>query len=354
VFALVIIGVTVLWRRTADSGDFIGHAEVVQVSVNCSDAGMLTNLLVTEFQEVAAGDPVAEVNTTDPRTAHTRLAVMRSKMHLLELEIEPILTRQRAALEYERLAVECARIRADLAIAKVNLENARTNFNRHEELRKKDILSGELYDLARNAKEALETEVEQKSNIVVATDKALERLNWMADSFTPSGENDPIRQAIQVEEERVRLFHEKMKPIQLSAPIDGVVTFIHRRAGEEILPGEAIVTITSQRAQRIVGYLPQGFSLSPKPGMLVKISTRGMKRKTALAKIQAISPHYQSLTNALVPPLMVRPSLVPPVGRTVSVSLPAELGLLPGEPVDLTIVDRMGAKILPSETDSRP
>jgi len=338
VFAAAVFGVTVLWERVGESNHFVGHAEITQVSVNCSDAGLLTNLLVAEFQEVRAGDLVAEVTTTDPRTAHTRLSVMRSKMHLLELEIEPILNRQRFALEHERLNVDCARIKAELATAQVNLERAKNDFQRAEKLHKDGLYSDELFDWYKDIKEALEAEVDQKSNTVSTTEKSLERLNYLADAFTSGGENDPIRQALEVEEERVRLFQEKMKPIQLVSPIDGVVTFLHRRAGEEILPGEPILTITSQQAQRIVGYVPQGFSIPPKVGTPVKITTRGYKRKTATARITAVAPHYHSLTNALVTPLMVRPTLVPPMGRTISISLPAELELLPGEPVDLKIL----------------
>jgi hypothetical protein len=43
VFAGVIIAVALLWKRAADSTGFVGHAEVIQVSINSPDAGMLTS-----------------------------------------------------------------------------------------------------------------------------------------------------------------------------------------------------------------------------------------------------------------------------------------------------------------------
>ena len=354
VFAGVIIAVALLWKRAADSTGFVGHAEVIQVSINSPDAGMLTNLFVSEFQELKAGDAVAEIITTDPRLAPARLAVMRHKMHLLELETEPVLNRQRAMLDYERMTVDCARIRAELAMAKVNLESAKSELERNEKLHKEGLLSAESYDRYKDQKQRLEAEVKEKSDIVATTEKAISRLNYRTNASVSGEENDRIQQALQVQEERVRLFGEKMKPIQLQAPIDGVVTFVHRRAGEEILPGEPIVTITSQKAQRIVGYLPQGFNQVPKAGMTVKVMTRNTKRRTALAKVLAVAPHYQSLTNSLVPPLLVRPTVVPQLGRMISISLPSELGLLPGEPVDLKLmVEQPTSGTLPGSPQTR-
>lgn len=75
----------------------------------------------------------------------------------------------------------------------------------------------ELYDWYKDQRDALEIEVEQKSNIVTQTGKGLERLNGLADAFVIGSENDPIRQILQVEE-RVRLFREKRRPTQIASP----------------------------------------------------------------------------------------------------------------------------------------
>lgn len=53
-----------------------------------------------------------------------------------------------------------------------------------------------------------------------------------------------------------------------------MVTFIHRGAGEEMLPGEPVVTVTSQQAQRAIGHLPQGFGPAPPLAATVKVKTR--------------------------------------------------------------------------------
>ena len=51
-----------------------------------------------------------------------------------------------------------------------------------------------------------------------------------------------------------------------------------------------------------------------------------------------VSPYIESMTNSLVQPLAVRPNLVVPLGRLISISLPPGLELTPGEPVDVTLL----------------
>lgn len=138
----------------------------------------------------------------------------------------------------------------------------------------------------------------------------------------------------------MRLFQAKLKPMELQAPIDGVVTVLHKLPGEQVLPGEAVATITSRKAERIVGYLPQAFPINPSVGMRVEVSTRtplALRRTKSVATIIGVSPHLESITNAIVRPNS--PNMqVPLLGRMVSVSLPPDLKLLPGQPLDLTLL----------------
>jgi hypothetical protein len=143
-----------------------------------------------------------------------------------------------------------------------------------------------------------------------------------------------------VEEEKMKVFQAKMKPVELQAPIDGIVTIVHKRHGEQVLPGEAIATVTSRKAERIVGYLPQAFPINPKVGMKVEVATRSplaLHRTKGWATITGVSPHLENITNVVVRPYT--PDLnIPVLGRVVSVSLPPDLNLLPGQPLDITLL----------------
>ena len=87
-------------------------------------------------------------------------------------------------------------------------------------------------------------------------------------------------------------------------------------------------------------YLPQAFPINPKIGMKVEVATRSpfsLRRTKSTATITGVSPHLESITNAIVRPGGLQ-SAVPILGRVVSVSLPHDLKLLPGQPLDITLL----------------
>ena len=343
VLLLVFLAIALIWRRMARPTTFVGIVEMVQTIVTTPDAGVLTNISINPLQEVVAGDVVAEVVTTDPRTVSSRLSVLRGRMQLMEMELDPVLNRQRNALDYERLMVDCAKIRDDLATAKAMLEGARSKFKLETELREQGIASRETYEDALAQKNALEASVAEKEKIVALTEKSLERLSYMADSFVPGGENDPLKAALGVEEDKMKLFQAKLRPLELQAPIDGIATLVHKRPGEQVLPGDPIITITARKAERILGYLPQAFPINPTVGMKVEVATRSplsFWRVRSVATITGVSPHLETITNMLVRPITPGLSMdqqLPVLGRVVSISLPADLKLLPGQPLDITL-----------------
>jgi multidrug resistance efflux pump len=340
VFLGLCVGVGFFWGRVQHPAVFIGQVEALHTMVSSRDDGFITNMWVTLLQEVKAGDLMVELITTDPRTVNNRLEVMRDQMRLTQLEMDPILNRQRGALAYEQLGVDCARVKAELEIARVNFEQAESQRRRDEKIFKEGLLSSELYEVSVARAKAFAVEVAEKAKLVERTEKALERLQFMADAFVPGGENDPLRAALAVEEEKIRLFEGKALPLRLVAPTNGVVTMLHHRPGEQVLAGQPIATITCQQSERILGFLPQNYPIEPQVGMDVEVRTRTTGRVRGCAMVTGISPYLEPLTNSLVAPLAVRPVLMPPMGRVLSISLPRGLHLLPGEPVDLSFTRR--------------
>ena len=78
VFLVTCVLISLTWRQMQRPGSFPGQVEVVETLVSSGDAGFITNLWVHPLQEIKAGDLVAEVITTDPRTVNNRL---EAKMH---------------------------------------------------------------------------------------------------------------------------------------------------------------------------------------------------------------------------------------------------------------------------------
>src|SRR5688572_25486158 len=158
VLVVVMVAIALVWRRIARPTSFVGIVETVFTTVTTPDAGVLTNISINPLQDVVAGDVVAEVVTTDPRTVSSRLSVLRGRMQLMEMELDPVLNRQRNALDYERLVMDCAQIKVELATAKVALERARNAFERNERLFKENLLSADLYDESLKTKQTVEVE----------------------------------------------------------------------------------------------------------------------------------------------------------------------------------------------------
>ncbi len=125
--------------------------------------------------------------------------------------------------------------------------------------------------------------------------------------------------------------------VPLIAPITGVVSTIHNQLGEHVLAGQAVMTITLQDCNRILGFVPSSFPQMPEVGMSVQVRTRSSKHSKGYGKITAIGPQWQPLTNNPLHSLTGN-SPAQRVGRPVTISLPPDLRLTPGEPVDLTLM----------------
>src|SRR5262245_25083067 len=78
-FALVTGTIVFLWNRTLTPGTFTGEVEAVQENVSSSKPGQLVDLTVGQFQPVKAGETLARVITTDPKTIEASLAVIRAE-----------------------------------------------------------------------------------------------------------------------------------------------------------------------------------------------------------------------------------------------------------------------------------
>ncbi|MBM3848407.1 MAG: hypothetical protein FJ405_19245 [Verrucomicrobia bacterium] len=332
---LMFVGVcaacAVLWNRAGFPTEFVGDVEIGAVVVSAPDGGTLTNVWGKLHEHVAAGTPLAEIVTTDPRTVSSRLAVMRGRMHLTELEMSPVLGQQRNALDYAQLSLNVSRLKVELATARVNLERAISELRRSEALQRQNLISEEAVDVSRKAQQALEAEVREKSAFVTEAEKTLLRLSYLADTFVPGGENDPLRQALRVQESQTRALEDKIRPLPLHAPIEGVITAVFSRSGEHVIPGAPILEITPAKPERILGRLPKSMISRVQPGMLVSVSTRGLDSESGWGRVLGMSPALKIETN------LTGRSASPLPYQAISISIPTKLSLMPGEPVNISL-----------------
>jgi hypothetical protein len=115
--------------------------------------------------------------------------------------------------------------------------------------------------------------------------------------------------------------------------MDGVVTMLYKRAGEKVVRGDVIATISAPSATRIIGYLRQPVGTVPTTNDTVTVRTRAPKRQTASAQILRVGAQMEPINPVLV---STDPNHIE-YGLPILIKMPPGLQLVPGEVVDLSI-----------------
>jgi hypothetical protein len=136
-----------------------------------------------------------------------------------------------------------------------------------------------------------------------------------------------------VQEQELKLLEAQLAPVSLTAPIDAVVSIVHRRGGENVLAGEPIVTLSALRGDRVVAFLRQPLNLEPTTNTLVEVRSRSLERAIGQGRVVAVGTQMEPILPQLLPGRS-NPN-VPEYGLPILVSLPPEVPARPGEIVDL-------------------
>lgn len=333
VFACALVAAVYLWKITVVGPTMVGEVEAVQTLVISPDAGVVTNLLVRRYQLVKAGDVVAEVISTDVRAASGQVQDLRGRIAMSQLEINSAMDRERMAFDYQALAMNTLRFRADLAAAKAELPTLEASVARAEKGWKDQVVTYNDYELAMRLRDSTKARAGELEQLVADAEKRLAQAGSSAGAFTNFGSQTLPDALKRLTADRRAAEEDRRTPIVLRAPIDGTVSMINRRAGENVLAGDVILTIHALEGDRIVTYLRPGIALTPTKGMAVTVRCRTPLRQQAVAKIEEVGHHYESITNMA----LLRPGAIFELGRPVAVGMPASLRsvLKPGELVDM-------------------
>ncbi len=331
-FALAVSGVCFIWERNVTAPMFVGAVEGRRAEVISPYAGKLLKLNVDRFQTVTKGMPIAVLVPTDPRAA---LSVVQSELDVLRARLDPYLTSQRNARDYEDLRVSWLLQRVNLATAQVNLELAHVEFQRDDELHQQRLISDQAFDISQKAEQALAVEVFERSNLVHEAGQGLTELENMSAQQQTNDLTASIATTLQAEEQKLKAAAAGTEPIALVAPMDGMVSIIYHQAGENIPEGAPVLTITGIEPERIVAYLRQPVPFEPKIGEPVEVRTRSIQRQASMARISNVGAQFEPITNVLA---IARPGGLVDFGLPVEITLPPGLKVRPGEIVDLSVV----------------
>ena len=129
---------------------------------------------------------------------------------------------------------------------------------------------------------------------------------------------------------RVKGSSEGAEAIDIPAPFTGAVTAIHAHAGQHVIRGDAILSLTSPEVKYLVCHLPQAGQAPPKVGAAVDI--RGLGQATAWTRsvVLAVGPAVEEAA-----PSEGFDAARPVRGLPLRVAVPPEMSLLPGSLVEV-------------------
>ncbi len=335
IFAVVIAGVAYLWNRGWTPTMFVGEVQSTEAIVSSPQAGLLTDLTVDDFVRVTNRQALARVQVNSPEAAAAEIDAMKADLQVTRVRMTQ--DQHRNDLGYQEARLDLQLRKLELASAQIRLQQAEGEFARMSELHKAGYVpSGATqlrnefgFDIALRDRDLLRKEVEDKAQAVTELERGLEQLRPQGALGNNPAVNDVIGAAITAQE---KLLKETLGSVSLRAPIDGVVKKVLRRSGENVVAGEPIIELGSDKPERIIGFVRQPITYLPKEGDQVEVRKRGLRSQAGLATVIRVGSQLQLFSQ----PLRIRGfAAALERGLPVLLTVPDNLDLLPGETVDL-------------------
>ena len=211
-------------RRGDDASLIVasGHVEATEVRVSTKVAGVVSSLAVDEGHVVAAGQELAQIDTTD-----TRLALDAARAERAQAEAELRLRLAGSRVEDVREA------QAQVVRAEADLDGAQKDLDRMEGLLAAGSGTTKTRDDARTRRDTARA----------ALDAARERLKRLEAGFRPE-EKDSARARREGADARIAQLEQQIKDARIQSPVAGVVTEKLAERGELAAPGTGIVVVT--------------------------------------------------------------------------------------------------------------
>ena len=334
----VVLGLTIFtWLGYVGPGSLVGEVQTTRSIVSSTLPARISVLKVRLLDPVTAGQPVVEIVTADPRLIESQVALSRARLEYVRVSVEPKLRKENNLIAYVKLRLDWLHERADLASQRAQLVFWEGEVERLRQLAR--ITNSTPYisvsDLERAESQAasLRGAVTELSTLVRETSTSMEHFDpeeKKLDDEIPAA----IQAAIVVEQRALDAIETQLHPVTLLAPIDGIVSAVNRNAGESVLAGDPIVTISAAKSERILAFVRQPLRIEVHPGMAVEVRARSFPREIHEGKVLRVGNQMEAILPELLPPRMGGGTITE-YGRPILVSVPGGLHILPGEIVDL-------------------
>ena len=351
----VLAIVVVLLRHRAQRFEVLGMAQGQTYQVAATTDGRLKSVHVQLFDRVQKGYELAVMDTVvDNETLQEQVNIVQAEVKHLQAQLAPIqeqVEAEIANLENEKVAalrrymvdVENARLRtlemkALLESDRIVMDNLIVEVRIAEDLLEQGVVAAYEVEKAQTMYDALAKKVEENEHVLtqavrdlVAAQKRLERYDQLEpQTATADSAMEVIQRAITVQMQLIAELEARRKPLVLTAPISGLVRLILHRAGEAILAGEPILTISEAEPGDVVAYVSEGQLSDIHDNMEVKIIKMGKEPMVVSSQVVYLGPGME-----LMPERLWRNPNIPQWGRPMLIKIPPSLDLVPGELVGI-------------------
>lgn len=349
VFVIAGAGAMWLWGRHVGLPNAVGEVHAVRADAVSLTAGRLVTVEAEGFGDVVKNQVVAEL---DPGPLTAMMATYQKERDHFTKQLDAdrenytaqweaqhkteVAAQNRLKETVDRLRQDIADRRGTIETDKVQLDTLNQQLTVISELVKKGVEAPWREVEIRSERDVVKKRIEENQNALTEARDQLEVSDERLLEYQLTQKADlaklvaPTQAAIDTQDKRIKELDLQIEALKIRAPIAGTITAIHQWPGQNVQAGIPIMTIAAADSRYIVSYVRQETRIRPAVGMDVDVSVRSVPRLTARASVEEVGPQVE-----LIPQHQLRDPNVPEWGLPVRISVPEELGLRPGELVDV-------------------
>ena len=349
-----LLALSLLVQRT-QRYHYVGIAQSRDFEISANLDGAVDAVLVELNDRVKAGDVIARL---DDSTLRAQIETSRATIRKLTSDLDAarvdlastrgdrlsswVADLRRFQIDEERRQLEAMSLRVQVESDEVELQRLQSETKRHEALLAAGVASQLEVDNLRSEQKALLRKIEESRTYLAQIEKEYDATRKRREAFerqtAPVEAQDPIlmplREAIAVEQQRLKEIETQRAALTLRSPVAGQVASILCRTGQSVVPGEPIAVVTEESVREIVAFVGEDDGIEVKEQTPVLITSRRARGAAAESVVLKVGDGIQAL-----PARLWRDPRTADYGRTIVIASTPAMLLQPGELVDIKFLD---------------
>lgn len=345
VFFILLLLTAWLWREYVMPPAIVGAVSPVRTTVISGTDGTLIEVKVRLLDQVTNGQILAVVSPVDSEQLRAELAAIEADIKLAGARLD--LDKVRNLNSYSQLRLDLRTEQLALELAEIRLQQAQAELDRAQKLLEAGFISRGLgvtrndfgYDVALRDRDTLAAEIRARRTNIAELEAALRKLE-AAGATNVIPEDTVTEQAILALQNRLR---QLMKPVTLCAPMNGFVSAQYAYPGQRVTANTPLLVISADRSTEIIAWVRQPTPETiPAPGDTVLVQRAAPGQPKFYATVVRVGHQLEQIypEASPIPANMQRIEF----GLPMLVKAPPDVPLFPGEPVQLKLLRKPGAR----------